>query len=158
LDKQIAIYDKKIENIFSSSVACKRLEKIPGIGVLGATVLASTLGSGSSFKNGRHFAAFLGLVPRQHSSGGKERLLGISKGGDTYTRTLLIHGSRAVVVWVNKKTDPQSMWLKDLIVRRGKNRAAVALANKIARTALALVHENVEYDPNHKPKIFKAAR
>ena len=157
LDKKIAIYDKKIEAILNSSETSKRLKKIPGIGVLGATVLASTLGSGSSFKNGRHFAAFLGLVPRQHSSGGKERLLGISKGGDTYIRTLLIHGSRAVAVWVNKKTDPQSMWLKELIVRRGKNRAAVALANKIARTAWALVHENVEYNPNHKPKIFKAA-
>lgn len=152
LDKQIASYDEKIKALFNSNEACKRLEKIPGIGMLAATILASTLGNGSAFKNGRHFAAFLGLVPRQHSSGGKERLLGISKGGDTYTRTLLIHGARAVATWAKKKTDTQSLWIKDLIIRRGKNRTAVALANKIARTAWALVHENAEYNPNHKSK------
>lgn len=157
LDKEIDSYDKKIEALFESNEACKRLETIPGIGVLGATILASTLGNGSAFKNGRHFAAFLGLTPRQHSSGGKERLLGISKRGDTYIRTSLIHGARAVLLWVNKKTDPQSMWLKNLIVRVGKNKAAVALANKMARTAWALVHENTEYCSGYKLKTFKAA-
>ena len=105
------------------------------------------------FKNGRHFAAYLGLVPRQHSSGGKDRLLGISKCGDTYIRTLLVHGARAVLVWCDKKTDNQSKWLKKLVLRRGKNKAAVALANKMARIAWALIHENMEYIPNYKPVI-----
>jgi len=157
LDKQIDAYDKKIENIFNASETSKRLETIPGIGVLGSTILASMLASGSSFRNGRHFAAFLGLTPRQHSSGGKKRLLGISKGGDTYARKILIHGARSVLLRVEKKTDSQSTWAKDLIIRRGSNKTAVALANKMARTAWALVNENTEYSPNHKPKIFKAA-
>jgi len=153
LDKQIDIYNKRIEEIFKGNETCQKLATIPGVGVLGATILASILASGSSFKNGRHFAAFLGLTPKQHSSGGKENLLGISKGGDTYTRTLLIHGGRAALLWVSKKTDKRSIWAKNLVMRAGKNKTAVALANKIARTAWALVHENTEYDPNHKPVI-----
>jgi transposase len=153
LDEKIVTYDKKIKILFKANERCKRLAEIPGIGELGATILASVLGNGSSFKNGRHFAAFLGLVPKQHSSGGKECLLGISKGGDTYIRTLLIHGARAVLRWVEKKTDPQSMWLKNLVVRRGKNRTAVALANKMARVAWAVVHENTGYNPNYKCSI-----
>jgi len=156
LDERIAFYNKKIELLFKENEVCKRLEKIPGIGELGATILASVLGNGSAFKNGRHFAAFLGLVPRQHSSGGKAKLLGISKGGDTYIRTLLIHGARAVLRWVNKKTDNQSIWIKNLVTRRGKNKAAVALANKIARIAWAVIHENTEYNPNYKPIIKNA--
>jgi transposase len=157
LDKQIAQYDKKIEGLFKSNEACQRLEKIPGIGALGATILASILGNGSSFKNGRHFAAFLGLTPRQHSSGGKERILGISKGGDSYIRSLLIHGSRAVILWASKKTDRQSMWIKSLKARRGYNKTAVALANKIARTAWAIIKEGANYNANHKPVFLKTA-
>jgi len=107
LDKQIASYNEKIMYMFSQSEICKRLATIPGVGELGATILAAVLGTGVAFKNGRHFAAFLGLVPKQHSSGGRERLLGISKGGDTYIRTLLVHGARAVLLWANKKTDHQ---------------------------------------------------
>jgi transposase len=155
LDEQISLCDKKIKVLFVGNETCKRLATIPGVGELGATILASALGSGSSFKNGRHFAAFLGLVPKQHSSGGKQKLLGISKGGDTYIRTLLIHGARAVQRYVDKKTDKQSLWLKSLAIRRGKNKTAVALANKIARTAWALVHENTEYNQNYLPKTFK---
>jgi transposase len=150
LDKEIAVYDEKIESLFKCNKTCKKLAKIPGIGKLGATMLASILGNGSGYKNGRHFAAFLGLVPKQHSSGGKERLLGISKGGDTYMRTLLIHGGRAVLRWIEKKTDGQSLWLKKLIMRRGHNRAAVALANKIARIAWAIVYRDSEYDAKFK--------
>lgn len=157
LDKEIASYDQKIEDLFANNAGCKKLETIPGIGRLGATILASTLGNGSAFKNGRHFAAFLGLTPKQHSSGGKERLLGISKGGDTYIRTLLIHGARAVLKWVDKKTDSHSVWLRGLIMRRGKNKAAVALANKIARTAWALINENTEYNSEYKLKVYNAA-
>lgn len=153
LDEKIAVYDQRIESLFKGNELCKKLATIPGVGVLGATILASVLGNGALFKNGRHFAAFLGLTPKQYSSGGKEKLLGISKGGDTYIRSLLIHGARAVMFWVNKKTDAQSKWIKCLMVRRGNNKAAVALANKIARTAWALSHGNMEYNPNYRPMI-----
>ena len=153
LDNQIAEYNKEIEVMFNKNETCKKLATIPGIGEIGATILAAVLGTGSAFKNGRHFAAFLGLVPRQHSSGGKDCLLGISKGGDTYIRTLLVHGARSVLFWVNKKTDSQNKWLKNLVVRRGKNKAAVALANKIARIAWSLVRENTVYKPNHIPNF-----
>ena len=154
-DKKIVACDSKIEKLFECNDTCKRLEKIPGIGILGSTILASVLGNGSSFKNGRHFAAFLGLVPRQHSSGGKEVLLGISKGGDTYIRTLLIHGARAILSWLDKKednkTDKLRVWLKNLKARTNSgNKTAVALANKMARIAWAVVHENAEYNANYK--------
>jgi transposase len=153
LDEKITGYDKKIEILFNGNESCKKLEKIPGIGKLTATILVSTLGNGSTFKNGRHFAAFLGLVPRQHSSGGKNCLLGISKGGDTYTRKLLIHGARSVILWCTKKTDNQSIWLKNLVIRRGKNKTAVALANRIARVAWAVTKGEKEYDPNFRMAI-----
>lgn len=157
LDGRVAYYDKKIEELFKSNEACKRLEKIPGIGVLGATILASVLGNGGGFKNGRHFAAFLGLTPRQHSSGGKERLLGISKGGDTYTRTLLIHGARTVLLWAKRKNDKQSQWLISLITRRGYNKAAVALANKSARIAWAIIKSDADYNTSYKHAFKKTA-
>ena len=152
-DEKIIACDKKIEALFKNNDACKRIEKIPGIGMLGATILASVLGNGSSFKNGRHFAAFLGLVPKQHSSGSKEKFLGISKGGDTYIRTLLIHGSRSVLQWLDKKADIKNdklrVWINNLRSRTNvKNKTAVALANKIARIAWAVVHENAEYNAN----------
>ena len=153
LDKKIAACDEKIEALFKNNDTCKKLEKIPGIGKLGATILSSTLGNGAAFKNGRHFAAYLGLVPRQHSSGGKEVLLGISKGGDTYIRTLLIHGARAVLLWLGKKEDDADKlrtWLKNIKTRtNNNNKTAVALANKIARIAWAVVHKNAEYNQNY---------
>ncbi|MBU4270234.1 IS110 family transposase [Candidatus Dependentiae bacterium] len=157
LDEKVAFYDKKLLSLFKNNEVCQRLETIPGIGVLGATVLASTLGNGGGFKNGRHFAAFLGLTPKQHSSGGKAKLLGISKGGDTYTRTLLIHGARAVLAASSKKNDKLSLWLKRLQIQRGYNKAAVALANKLARIACMVVKEGNKYDLNYKPRFLKAA-
>ena len=153
LDEMIAFYDNKIETLFNTNETCKSLEKIPGVGLLGASILAAVLGNGLAFKNGRHFAAFLGLTPRQHSSGEKEHLLGISKGGDTYIRTILTHGARSVLIWVNKKTNHPNKWLKDLYTRRGLNKAVVAMANKIARTAWAIVAKNVDYDSNYKHVI-----
>lgn len=157
LDEQIGRYNDLIEKLFEENDVCKRLATVPGIGKLGATMLAAHLGNGSGFKNGRHFAAFLGLVPRQHSSGNKEKLLGISKGGDTYTRTILVHGARSVLFYANKKTDDRSLWLKKLKLNKGSNVVAVALANKIARTAWTVVRNNVGYIPNHKPEVFKTA-
>jgi transposase len=153
IDKRIEVFNKAIEDFFKSDVTSQKLEKIPGIGILGATILAAALGTGAGFKNGRHFAAFLGLVPKQYSSGEKERLLGISKRGDTYIRTLLIHGARAVLIQVNKKTDNRSIWLKKMLQQKAMNKVAVSWANKMARMAWALVHENAEYNPNHKVVI-----
>ena len=154
IDKRISFYDNKIKLLSKNSESCKRLETIPGIGKLGSTILDAALGNGSTFKNGRHFAAFLGLVPKQYSSGNKERLLGISKGGDTYIRTLLIHGARAVIHHSHKKTDKLSLWIQKLIVRAGANKTAVALANKMARMAWAVIYNGTSYmtDHNHKVK------
>lgn len=145
-DEEISDYDEQVKTLCKNNESCQRLIGIPGVGELGATILASFLGNGALFKNGRHFAAFLGLVPKQHSSGGKNRLLGISKGGDTYVRTLLIHGARAVLRYIEHKDDWRSMWAKSLVQRRGKNISAVALANKMARIAWALSYYQTEYN------------
>ena len=110
------------------SALCKRIATIDGIGPVTATAIVAAVGEARQFKNGRHLAAWLGLVPRQHSSGGKSRLRGISKRGDAYLRTLLIHGARTVLKYVAARTDRRGLWLQDLIARRGYNRAAVALA------------------------------
>jgi transposase len=114
------------------------LEKIPGIGPITASALVASVGDAKNFANGRQLAAWLGLVPKQHSSGGKTNLQGISKRGDTYLRTLLIHGARAVIRQIERKTNVQG-WLGKLLGRRNKNVAAVALANKNARIAWALL-------------------
>ncbi len=106
----------------------------------------AAVGDASEFKNGRHLAAWLGLVPRQYSSGGKSRLYGISKRGDTYLRTLLIHGARSVLRYAAGKADIQSKWLRELIERRGYNRAAVAMANKNARVIQALLSSDRNYE------------
>lgn len=107
--------------------------------------MVAAVGDAKQFRNGRHLAAWLGLVPRQYSSGGKPRLHGISRRGDTYLRTLIIHGARAVLRYSTTKTDPQSVWLQQLIARRGHNCAAVALANKNARVVQALLSSDSAY-------------
>ena len=145
LEKRVASYDEKLTAIGQAHPACQRLQTIPGIGPLSATALIMAISDVTQFKNGRQFAAWLGLVPREHSTGGKPRLLGISKRGNIYLRKLLIHGARATLRWVETKTDDRSRWLRTLIDRRGKNRAAVALANKNARIAWALLAHNQEY-------------
>jgi transposase len=156
LDKKVERYEKIVEEIFRSNEVCKRLDDIPGVGELIATILAAALGNnGAGFKNGRHFAAFLGLTPREHSSGDKKKLYGISKGGDTYIRTMLIQGARSVLRVINKKKDNLSIWLKELVKRKGENVAVVALANKMARTAWALVHDNCDYKPNYISDLFR---
>lgn len=129
LDERVSDLDKKIHLLASNNSAAKRLQQIPGIGPITATALICAIGDGKQFKRGRDLAAWLGLTPRQHSSGGKECLLGISKRGDAYLRTLLIHGARAVLKVADKKDDPRSRWLQNLCGRRNKNIAAVALAN-----------------------------
>jgi transposase len=145
VEKRLAYYDEKLAAIGQAHPACQRLQTIPGIGPVTATALIAAIGDVTQFKNGRQLAAWLGLVPREHSTGGKPRLLGISKRGDVYLRKLLVHGARATLRWISTKHDERSQWLKALIARRGKNRAAVALANKNARIVWALLAHNQEY-------------
>jgi transposase len=145
LEEQVAYYDAKLKAMATSHPECQRLLTIPGIGVLSATALIAAMRDASAFKNGRQFAAWLGLVPRQHSTGGQTQLFGISKRGDSYLRKLLIHGARATLRWVDLKTDRRSQWIREVIARRGKNRAAVAVANKNARIAWALLSRGGVY-------------
>ncbi len=127
----------------------RKLADIPGIGPLTASALVASIGDARHFANGRQLAAWLGLVPRQHSSGGKPTLLGISKRGDAYLRTLLIHGARAVLNASTKKADPRHRWLTQLAMRRHKNIAAVALANKNARIVWALLKHGRTYSADY---------
>jgi transposase len=147
LEKQLAYYQEKLEALATTHPECQRLMTIPGIGPLSATALVAAVSNASAFKNGRQFAAWLGLVPRQYTTGGKERLLGISKRGDTYLRKLLVHGARATIRWVGRKTDRRSQWMRQLVERRGKNRTAVAVANKNARIVWALLTSHQDYQP-----------
>jgi transposase len=145
VEKRLAYYDEKLAALGQAHPECQRLQTIPGIGPVTATALIAAIGDVTRFTNGRQLAAWLGLVPREHSTGGKPRLLGISKRGDVYLRKLLVHGARATLRWIDTKHDERSQWLKALMARRGKNRAAVALANKNARIVWALLAHNQEY-------------
>jgi transposase len=129
---------EQIQQLAQAAPLCRRLMQERGIGPLTASAYTATLGDPRHYRNGRQVAAALGLVPRQHSSGGKAVLLGISKRGDAYLRTLLIHGARAVLRHAPGKTDPLSVWLQQLAHRVGTNKAAVALANKNARRLWAI--------------------
>jgi transposase len=147
LDQRIRQYDFKVERIFGQDERCQRLARVPGVGALVATALVAAVGNAHEFKNGRELSAWLGLVPRQHSSGGRNVLLGISKRGDRYLRTLLIHGARAAVRVVERRRDPRSIAISRLKARRGPNVAAVALANHNARVLWALLTRREEYRP-----------
>ena len=145
LDSRIQMLETKLEAICAQNQDCQRLLSIPGVGLLSATALVAAIGDINVFKSGRELAAWLGLVPRQHSTGGKPTLLGISKRGDTYLRTLLIHGGRTVVRLAEKHEDKRSRWVSKLDARRGKNISAVAVANKNARVAWALLKSGSVY-------------
>lgn len=147
LDDRIDRLDGQIEQTVKQDPVAQRLIKIRGVGALTASALAGALVDGKAFKKGRDFAASLGLTPHQHSTGGKERLLGISKRGDAYLRKLLVHGARAVLRHVKDRDDGLSLWLKALSARKHVNVVTVALANKTARLAWAIVHGEVDYDP-----------
>ena len=153
-DKQISFYDKKIEYIAKTDERCKKLTQIEGVGPITATIICTELANTKAFKNGREFASFLGLVPRQNSTGGKQNLLGISKRGDKYIRTLLIHGARSVVCRAPNKFDKRSLWINKIRETRGYNKACVALANKNARIIWAMLDKNEDY---LKPTCLKAA-
>jgi transposase len=148
LDRRIAAYDRRIRTLFSGNEACRRIGRIEGIGPVTATALVAAIGDQTCFKNGRHFAAWLGLVPRQRSSGGKARLFGISKRGDRYIRTLMIHGARAVLGKAHGKKDPKSLWLGRMRERRHANVVAVALANKNARVVWSMLAHDETYRPD----------
>jgi len=145
LDTRIAKHDAQIRQLSEQSDVCKRLMTIPGVGPMVSTALVAAVSDGKAFKSGREMAAWLGLVPRQHSTGGKPRLLGISKRGDVYLRKLLIHGARAALRWADRKQDRRSRWVSKLANRRGQNIAAVALANKTVRTAWVLMTRDEAY-------------
>ena len=139
LDTQVAYYDDQITQAVKSDPLCKQIMAIEGVGPMSATATIATIGDANTFKRGREVAAWLGLVPRQHSSGNKQRILGISKRGDGYLRKLLIHGARTVVRTCENKTDKRSQWVASLKKRCGANKAAVALANKNARIIWAIL-------------------
>ena len=150
LDAKIAEQDLALKEIVKADETCQRLMRVPGIGIITATILLAETGSIHDFKNGRQFAACLGLVPRQHSTGGKQRMLGISKRGDSYVRTLLIHGARSVLRSVALggspfKNERWTGWLNELSERRGMNKASVALANKTARVVWSMMAHGTEY-------------
>lgn len=144
-DKKVSAYDERFELMAQEDGICKRLCTIPGIGAITASALVAAVGDPKVFKNGRQFAAWLGLVPKQNSTGGKVHLLGISKRGDSYIRKLAVHGARAVVARAEKHGDKRSVWIGKLLNKeKGMNRTAVAVANKNMRTAWALMMKEGE--------------
>lgn len=145
LDGQIAYFDRKIDRVVRDSKTCQCIAIIKGVGPKTATAIVAAIGDGAEFKNGRHFAAWIGLVPRQHSSGDKTVLMGISKRGSQHLRSLLVHGARAVVRTAPGKVDLNNQWVNQLRERRGFNRATVAVANKNARVIWAVLRTGEPY-------------
>jgi len=139
--------DAVLNQTARESAACQRLLAIPGVGPVTSTALIAAIGNGAAFHKGREFAAWMGIVPREHSTGGKQKLLGISKRGNTYLRTLFIHGARAVLQHSAKQTSGLSAWLAQLSARTHPNVTVVALANKLARIAWAVLAKNEVYRP-----------
>ena len=139
LEQRIDACDRRIGRLYRANPVCQRLGQQEGVGELTATAFVATVAHAAQFKNGRQCAAWLGLVPKQDSTGGKTRLLGISKRGDAYLRTLLVHGARSAMRLTPKRNDPKSRWVEQLRKRRGENIAAVALAAKHARILWALM-------------------
>jgi len=146
LDRRIEAFDDEFAARAKTDDAARRLATIPGIGVLNATALAAAVGNAASFARGRDLAAWLGLVPRQMTTGGKPRLMGISKRGNKYLRKLLVHGARGALPSLSASTTPLGKWLKDLLQRAHKNTVIVALANKLARIVWAVLRHGGTYD------------
>ncbi len=145
IEERIAKCHRHIERIFLSNPVCHKLAEVEGVGTLTATALIASVGDSRIFDNGRQMAAWLGLVPRQSSTGGKTVLLGMTKRGNRYLRTLLIHGARAVLRYAPNKLDARSRWITSIKDRRGSNIAAVSLANKNARILWALMSRDETY-------------
>jgi transposase len=145
LEHRIATLDRHIVQLCRASEVCRRLAALPGVGPIVATALVASVGDGRQFRRGRDLAAWIGLVPRQHSTGGRPKLLGIGAGGNHYLRKQLIQGARSVLPHLGSKDDGRSRWLRGVLDRRGSNRAAVALANKTARIAWVLMARGEVY-------------
>jgi transposase len=145
LDGHIDFYTQELVHQSQQDDACQRLQTIPGFGPIVASVFHSVVGHGQAYRRGRDVSASIGLVPKQHSSGGKEVLLGISKCGDRYLRSLLIHGARSVVIQAKAKDDRLSRWINHLVSARGFNKAVVALANKMARIGWVILAKKTTY-------------
>jgi transposase len=145
LEQQLEGLDREVEQIASGDAACQRLRQIPGIGPLIATAMIAAIGNGAAFHKGREFAAWLGLVPRQYSTGGKAKLFGISKRGNSYLRKILIHGARAAVTRMKRERAPMGSWMTALEARAPHNVLVVAMANKLARIAWAVLSSGENY-------------
>jgi transposase len=147
LDDRVCEMDQVIERLAESHEACVRLQQLRGVGPMISTAMIATVGDARQYHKSRQMAAAIGITPKQHSSGDRDRLLGISKRGDVYLRTLMIHGARAVVARAKHKDDPLSRWVTGIATKRHPNVAAVALANKTARMAWAMLRNETDYDP-----------
>jgi len=147
VEAQIEGLSLQLERISAADPGCTRIRQIPGIGPIVATAIVAAIGNGAAFRKGRDFAAWLGVVPRQYSTGGKARLLGISKRGNVYLRKILIHGARAAVLRIKRDRAPIGAWLDALDARAPKNVVVVAMANKLARIAWAVLSSGENYRP-----------
>ena len=147
LDERIEAVDEELAAIVRETPAAQRLLALRGVGPTTATALVAALGTAESFARGREFAVAVGLTPKHHGTGGKERILGISKRGDAYLRQLLVHGARAAVRTAKDKPDPLSRWINALLAHKHSNVVTVSLANKTARMAWALIRHEASYDP-----------
>ncbi len=156
LDERLHEYDRRVESVFSQDERCQRLAQVEGVGALAATALVAAVGNALEFRTGRELSAWLGLVPRQHSTGGRTVLLGITKRGDRYLRMLLIHGARATLRWIERRRDAPGVALTRLKTRRGPNVAAVALANRNARVLWALLTKGEDYRPRARRRLVCA--
>ncbi len=145
LDEKIEDVDEQVQAVVKESAACQRLLTIPGVGPITATALVAAIGNGAMFRRGRSLAAWLGLVPRQYSTGGKPKLLGISKRGNPYLRRLLVTGAHSVVQHINKRPQAFGGWVKQMLTRCHRNVVIVAVANKLARTAWAVLSKEEVY-------------
>jgi transposase len=145
LETRIEAANVELQRIAKQDDACSRLMEIPGFGPLVSTALVAAIGNGITFRTGRDLAAWLGLVPRQHSTGGKTRLLGICKRGNEYLRRMLLHGARSVVAQIGRTPSALGLWIADLSARSHRNVTVVALANKMARTAWAILSKGTRY-------------
>jgi transposase len=145
LDQRILAMESEINQAFQQNPLCQKIAEVEGIGPVTATAVVAAISNGNTFKNGRQSAVWLGLVPRQNSSGDKQRLSGITKRGDCYLRTLLVHGSRSVIFRASKKDDPRSKWIAEKQKKLGTAKACVAVANKNARIIWALLARDEPY-------------
>lgn len=157
LNERLRRLDRRVQQQARALEPCRELLALEGIGAIVATLLYCALGDGKAFANGRQASAYVGLTPRQYSSGGKVTLIGIGKTGHPQLKAALIRGAHAVIKALGEKDDPKSRWLRTLVARVGVNKAAVALANKTVRTAWAVLHSGQAYDRHYEHTLSKAA-